>query len=105
LWRGWSVVAGTRVSLTKSNFTEHAGGFAYVGVPHFSHAVITSPTKSISTTFCTQPSPRVFGWEGSTSASHRSALRRAPPLTHRIRSGATKWARRTLCSTTTCGLP
>jgi iron complex outermembrane recepter protein len=41
LWRGWSVVAGTRMSRTKSDFTEHAGGFAYVGVPHFSHAVIT----------------------------------------------------------------
>jgi iron complex outermembrane receptor protein len=41
LWRGWSTALGARLSRTKSDFTEHAGGFAYVGVPHFSHAIIT----------------------------------------------------------------
>lgn len=39
LWQGWSMALGARVSHTKSDFTEHAGGFAYVGVPHLSHAV------------------------------------------------------------------
>jgi outer membrane receptor protein involved in Fe transport len=35
----WSTTLGARIAQTTSDFTEHAGGFAYVGVPHLSHAV------------------------------------------------------------------
>ena len=35
----WSTTIGVRIAETMSNFTEHAGGFAYVGVPHLSHDV------------------------------------------------------------------
>jgi outer membrane receptor protein involved in Fe transport len=42
----WSVALGARISRTTSDFTEHAGGFAYVGVPHLSHAVITETPET-----------------------------------------------------------
>jgi iron complex outermembrane recepter protein len=38
---GWSITLGARISRTTSDFTERAGGFAYVGVPSLSHAVAT----------------------------------------------------------------
>ena len=35
----WIMSLGLRIESTRSDFTEHAGGYAYVGVPAFSHGV------------------------------------------------------------------
>lgn len=36
---GWTMDLGARIERTRSDLTEHAGGYAYVGVPPLSHGV------------------------------------------------------------------